>query len=389
MGVGLADVVLDHERLARVGRDGPESRVVEAQPLGAVKPLHERPHKGTIGLPQVVCAGAVDRLRRDPRLQGVELAVGVHHDHVQAVGAPATRGREQLDVLAAGEVALDLERRRDPVGSLPEGPHRGDLGGLERQQHPAHLLDCPPGERRGAADAVAAVDFEGTGRDHAVELTVLHAAGQALLAEGAGPGRSVGAGASALKQREQVLDAVVGDKRVGHESRQQHLLLAQGLDDPLLGHHTPLSATIHTLDTTLRPAGRHVIVENHATGWRSFTATDASLSATRRVRSRAGGGRADRQASPPRHERARKRRGPRQTRTEGVAAWSGRTSASLLDQAACEGVANELGAGGEPELLLDMRAMGLDGPDRKEELLADLGVRVPKGDQAQHFDFSL
>ena len=59
------------------------------------------------------------------------------------------------------------------------------------------------------------------------------------------------------------------------------------------------------------------------------------------------------------------------------------------DQAALERVAHEVRARGEPELLLDVRAVRLDRAHREEELPGDLRVRVAERDQAQHLDLAL
>ena len=56
---------------------------------------------------------------------------------------------------------------------------------------------------------------------------------------------------------------------------------------------------------------------------------------------------------------------------------------------AVERVAHELGARGAAQLLLDVRAVGLDRPHREEQLLGDLGVRVAECDEAQHLDLTL
>ena len=48
-----------------------------------------------------------------------------------------------------------------------------------------------------------------------------------------------------------------------------------------------------------------------------------------------------------------------------------------------ERVAHELGARGAVQLLLDVRAVGLDRAGGQEQLLPDLGVRVAEGDQPQ------
>ena len=53
-----------------------------------------------------------------------------------------------------------------------------------------------------------------------------------------------------------------------------------------------------------------------------------------------------------------------------------------FEQALGEGVADELRAGRDPELLHDVRAVGLGGPDRDVELSRDLLVRVPEREQA-------
>ena len=54
-----------------------------------------------------------------------------------------------------------------------------------------------------------------------------------------------------------------------------------------------------------------------------------------------------------------------------------------------EGVAHELGAGGAAQLLLDVRAVGLDGPHAEEQLLGDLRVRVAERDEPQDVDLAL
>src|SRR4051794_28761607 len=62
---------------------------------------------------------------------------------------------------------------------------------------------------------------------------------------------------------------------------------------------------------------------------------------------------------------------------------------SHVEQMMIERVAHELGAGGPAQLLLDMRAMGLDGPGREEELFRDLAVGMAEGDQSQHHELAL
>ena len=52
-------------------------------------------------------------------------------------------------------------------------------------------------------------------------------------------------------------------------------------------------------------------------------------------------------------------------------------------------VAHQLGARETVELLLDARAMGLDGAHREEHLLADLAVGVAEGEQAQHLHLTI
>jgi len=68
-----------------------------------------------------------------------------------------------------------------------------------------------------------------------------------------------------------------------------------------------------------------------------------------------------------------------------VAARRDAASESLglrFEQALREGVADELRTGRDPELLHDVRAVGLGGPDRDVELSRDLLVRVPEREQA-------
>ena len=62
---------------------------------------------------------------------------------------------------------------------------------------------------------------------------------------------------------------------------------------------------------------------------------------------------------------------------------------SALDQAVVERVAHELGARGAAELLLDVRAVGLDGAHGEVQLCGDLRVRVAERDQPQHLDLAL
>ena len=53
-----------------------------------------------------------------------------------------------------------------------------------------------------------------------------------------------------------------------------------------------------------------------------------------------------------------------------------------FEQAFGEGVAHQLGAAGEPQLLHDVGTVRLGGPDRDVQLLRDLLVRVPERQQA-------
>jgi hypothetical protein len=54
-----------------------------------------------------------------------------------------------------------------------------------------------------------------------------------------------------------------------------------------------------------------------------------------------------------------------------------------------ERVAHELGAAGEPDLLLDVRAMRLDRADRQVQLAADLRVRVAQRDELEDLELAL
>ena len=62
--------------------------------------------------------------------------------------------------------------------------------------------------------------------------------------------------------------------------------------------------------------------------------------------------------------------------------------AQVVDEAVLERVAHELGAGGAAQLLLDVRAVGLDRARGEEELLADLDVGVAERDQPQDVDLA-
>jgi len=54
-----------------------------------------------------------------------------------------------------------------------------------------------------------------------------------------------------------------------------------------------------------------------------------------------------------------------------------------------ERVVHELGAAGQPDLLLDVGAVGFDRSHAQIEMPGDLRVRVTEGDQAQDLDLAL
>ena len=54
-----------------------------------------------------------------------------------------------------------------------------------------------------------------------------------------------------------------------------------------------------------------------------------------------------------------------------------------------ERVAYELGSGVAARLLLDVRAVRLDGPHAEEQLIADLGIRVSERDELEHLEFAV
>src|SRR4051794_6349497 len=62
---------------------------------------------------------------------------------------------------------------------------------------------------------------------------------------------------------------------------------------------------------------------------------------------------------------------------------------SVVEEAVVERVADEFGAGGAAELLLDVGAVGLDGAGGEEQLAGDLGVGGAEGDQAQDFELAV
>src|SRR3954451_25464586 len=57
---------------------------------------------------------------------------------------------------------------------------------------------------------------------------------------------------------------------------------------------------------------------------------------------------------------------------------------SVVEQSLSDRVANELGASRDAQLLHDVGAMSLGGPDRDEELLRNLLVRMAVGEQPKH-----
>ena len=98
--VALADVVLQDQRIAAVHRDRRQPRVAEAQPLGARDAFGEGAHERPVAARQAVRHRARHGFAGDLRGQAVELAVGVHHDQVEAVLAPSPAGRQRGDVRA-------------------------------------------------------------------------------------------------------------------------------------------------------------------------------------------------------------------------------------------------------------------------------------------------
>ena len=70
--------------------------------------------------------------------------------------------------------------------------------------------------------------------------------------------------------------------------------------------------------------------------------------------------------------------------------WPGEPDDALdVDQPALERVAHQLGAGASSQLLLDVRAVGLDGAHAQVELLGDLVVGVAERDQPQDLELAL
>ena len=94
-------------------------------------------------------------------------------------------------------------------------------------------------DRLRARDPVHAIRVAGAVGYHAVETGVIHAARQPLLAQARDAHSAIGGAARGLKQRQQVLDPVVGPQRRGDQAGQQQVTLAERLDHPILRHHTP------------------------------------------------------------------------------------------------------------------------------------------------------
>src|SRR4051794_4200524 len=82
---------------------------------------------------------------------------------------------------------------------------------------------------------------------------------------------------------------------------------------------------------------------------------------------------------------SRSRRSPSRTRSMARTLRSRRRD---VHEASLERVTHQLGARGQPQLLLDVRAVRLDGAHGEVQLLADLGVRVSERDQAQDVDLA-
>src|SRR5947209_11182836 len=67
----------------------------------------------------------------------------------------------------------------------------------------------------------------------------------------------------------------------------------------------------------------------------------------------------------------------------------GRRYSARLEHPMPQGIAHELSPGLEPQLLLNVLAVGLDRAYREVELVGDLTVGVAEGDPAQDVDLAL
>ncbi len=141
MGIGGSDVVLDQQPVARSRRHRIETRMVELQRAGLLKPPHETFDGTMIVRTQAEHARACNRLFSAARRQPVERLVQVHHQTMQAV-AVVVRYASQL----ADPGYFDFARRFQRAGGLNgrearrHGVTRRRVAGCHGADHRRHIV---------------------------------------------------------------------------------------------------------------------------------------------------------------------------------------------------------------------------------------------------------
>ena len=148
VGLGHADVVLDHQPLAAAGGGRPQARVIELEFARLVDAGHEGGDQRAVVLAHPVDLGAVDRLGGELLLEPVQLLVQVHDQQVQTIAHVPLPGGEPVDVVPGdpilrrrgrlGQQKLHtlLIRRCEPIaiGLCRTGPC------AKRREHPADIV---------------------------------------------------------------------------------------------------------------------------------------------------------------------------------------------------------------------------------------------------------
>jgi len=233
VGVGGADVVLQHQGVARARRRRAQAGMVELQRQGLVHAAHEGADEGAVLAADVVGLGAVDHFGGHPGLEGVEHLVHVHHQQVQAVGLFAVARGHGGDLLAGDEVVrLAPGLGGEQLQACGEAAPFRAARGLDRLQHALQILVERRADGLHAGYAVEIAFAPAAGADDAVAGLVGDAGGLAFDTQvGGGRIRVQGPRLRHLQQAEVVLGAVVGGQGAVEQGRQQQAALAERVDD--------------------------------------------------------------------------------------------------------------------------------------------------------------
>ena len=204
--VGGAEVVLQDQAAAPLGRRRGETGMTELQRCGPVDPRHEGAHRRLSLIAEIVDVGAIHGLGGDRRLLPIERLVNVHDEEMETVPAgPIGRG-EGIDGVARQHI---IRRGKVGMGGKPSpescrlvildwGDHRLDGGQDARQQV------------SGGRNAVGVLGQFVSARDNPIESRIVDAGGKTLPTQLGNVGsRSFCVGSGVLQQRQIVLGLLV------------------------------------------------------------------------------------------------------------------------------------------------------------------------------------